>query len=145
MIALRGQLPPAAVLLFRFQLLDALGVSLLLCPEFVQRGAQTLAEVEGKLDVATEIDTLRPFQHLHLIPSADAVGVDGTRGFNVHTIAIQVPKRRLTKDGKLPSDVDNPKSVIGVWASASRRAAPRLLPVDRGDPELPVLLGQGDP
>jgi hypothetical protein len=70
-----------------------------------------------------DLGTLRPFEHLHLIPSADAVGVDGTRGFNVHTIAIQVPKRDLTKDGKRPTDVNNAKSVIGVWASASRRAA----------------------
>jgi hypothetical protein len=70
-----------------------------------------------------DLGTLRPFEHLHLIPSADAVGVDGTRGFNVHTIALQVPKRALTRDGSRPTDVDDARSVIGVWASASRRAA----------------------
>ena len=70
-----------------------------------------------------DLGTLRPFEHLHLIPSADAVGVDGTRGFNVHTIALQVKKRDLTRGGVRPTDVNSAKSVIGVWASASRRAA----------------------
>jgi Domain of unknown function (DUF4331) len=68
-----------------------------------------------------DLGDLRPFQHLHLIPSADAPGVDGTRGASVHTIAIQVPKRMLTRDGSNPSDPADPKSVVGVWASAYRR------------------------
>jgi hypothetical protein len=67
-----------------------------------------------------DLGTLRPFQMAHLIPSAAAVGVNGTQGLNVHTIAIQVPKRELTRDGSNPTDVMNPKSVIGVWATASR-------------------------
>jgi len=70
-----------------------------------------------------DLGTLRPFEHLHLIPSADAVGVDGTRGFNVHTIALQVKKKALTRDGSRPTDAASPRSVIGVWASANRRAA----------------------
>jgi hypothetical protein len=68
-----------------------------------------------------DLGTLRPFQHLHLIPSADAVGVNGTQGLNVHTIALQVPIADLTRDGRRPSDVASAKSVIGVWASASRQ------------------------
>jgi Domain of unknown function (DUF4331) len=67
-----------------------------------------------------DLGTLRPFQMLHLIPSAAAVGVNGTQGLNVHTIAIQVPTRELTRDGSNPTDVMDPKSVIGVWATASR-------------------------
>jgi hypothetical protein len=68
-----------------------------------------------------DLGTLRPFQHLHLIPSAAAVGVNGTQGLNVHTIAIQVPRRELTRDQRTPADPLSPKSVIGVWATASRR------------------------
>ena len=68
-----------------------------------------------------DLGTLRPFQNLHLIPSAAAVGVDGTRGFNVHTIALQVKTKALTRGSA--NDPSNPKAVIGVWASASRRAA----------------------
>lgn len=70
-----------------------------------------------------DLGTLRPVQNLHLIPTAAAAGVDGTKGFNVHTIAIQVPKSHLTKDGSEPTDPLDPKSVMGVWASASRRKA----------------------
>jgi hypothetical protein len=43
------------------------------------------------------------------------------QGFNVHTLAIQVPKRDLTKDGSTPDRGRLGQSVIGVWATASRR------------------------
>jgi Domain of unknown function (DUF4331) len=64
---------------------------------------------------------LRPFQNLHLIPSPAADGVDGLRGFNVHTIAIQVPKSHLVPGPGGPTDPDQRRSVIGVWATASRQ------------------------
>jgi hypothetical protein len=70
-----------------------------------------------------DLGTLRPFQHLHLIPSADAMGVNGSQGVNVHTIALQVPLTDLTRDGRRPTDAAAAESVIGVWASASRRKA----------------------
>jgi hypothetical protein len=70
-----------------------------------------------------DLGTLRPFEHLHLIPSAAAVGVNAARGFNVHTIAIQVPISMLTADGSVPTDQAAKESVIGVFASASRRKA----------------------
>ncbi len=68
-----------------------------------------------------DLGDLRPFQHLHLIPSADAMGVDATKTLNVHTIALRVPISDLTKDGSLPSNRMSPKAVLGVWAAASRR------------------------
>ena len=68
-----------------------------------------------------DLGTLRPFQMAHLIPSAAAVGVNGTQALNVHSIAIQVPKTDLTRDGKNPTDVMDGASVIGVYASASRQ------------------------
>jgi hypothetical protein len=70
-----------------------------------------------------DLGTLRPFEHLHLIPSADAVGVNSLQAFNVHSIALQVPITELTKNGKAPSNPLRPASVIGVWSSASRRAS----------------------
>ena len=57
-----------------------------------------------------DLGTLRPFQMAHLIPSAAAVGVNGTQGLNVHTIAIQVPITDLTRDGQPPTDVDGRRS-----------------------------------
>jgi hypothetical protein len=68
-----------------------------------------------------DLGTLRPFQAAHLIPSAAAMGVNGLQGSNVHTIALQVPITDLTRDGKRPKDVMDAKSVIGVYATASRQ------------------------
>lgn len=68
-----------------------------------------------------DLGTLRPFQHLHLISSADAVGVNGAKSLNVHSIALQVPITDVTRDGRMPTDVNSSRSVIGVYASASRR------------------------
>jgi len=68
-----------------------------------------------------DLGTLRPFESLHLIPSADAAGVDGLKTFNVHSIAIQVPIKELTRHGNRPTDVMDPGAVIGVYASASRQ------------------------
>jgi hypothetical protein len=70
-----------------------------------------------------DLGTLRPFENLHLIPSAAAVGVDATKALNVHTIALQVPTTWLTKGGAVPSGQADPKAVIGVWASAWRHRA----------------------
>ena len=66
---------------------------------------------------------LRPFQNLHLIPTAAAPGVNALKSFSVHTIAIQVPIADLTPDGSVPSDPSQASSVIGVWGSASRQQA----------------------
>src|SRR5438309_7905843 len=68
-----------------------------------------------------DLGALRPFQNLHLIPLPATGGKDGTKGYNVHTIAIQVPKTDLTRDGAMPTNVMDAKSVIGVWATASRQ------------------------
>ena len=70
-----------------------------------------------------DLGDIRPLQHLHLIPLADAPGINATRGLNVHSIAIQLPKKMLTADGSTPSDPSAAGSVIGVWTTASRRKA----------------------
>lgn len=66
---------------------------------------------------------LRPFQNLHINPLAAAPGVDATNRLNVHTMAVQLPKSMLTRDGSTPADPNDPRSVIGVYASASRQKA----------------------
>jgi len=84
---------------------------------------------------------LRPFQDLHINPLAAAPGVNGTNRLNVHTMAIQVPKRMLTRDGSNPTNPNDPRSVIGVYASASRRKARILGPnadIDEAGPWVQV-------
>jgi hypothetical protein len=70
-----------------------------------------------------DLGTLRPFQNLHLIPSAAAAGVNSVRSFNVHTIAIQVPITELTFEHRDVKDPMNKAATIGVWATAKRRTS----------------------
>ncbi|HET7487216.1 MAG TPA: DUF4331 domain-containing protein [Acidimicrobiales bacterium] len=70
-----------------------------------------------------DLGTLRPVEALHLIPTANAAGVDSLKAANVHTIALQVPMAQVTRDGSVPSDPMAAGSVIGVWGAASRRKA----------------------
>jgi hypothetical protein len=68
-----------------------------------------------------DLGGLRPFNNLHLIPLPVTNGVNGTKGFNVHSIAVQVPKKLLTRNGTSPTSVSDPAATIGVWAAASRQ------------------------
>lgn len=52
-------------------------------------------------------------------------GVNSTAGFNVHTIALEIPKARLDGAGA--------HGIIGVWASSSRLKAPVLRGRDNDD------------
>ena len=71
---------------------------------------------------------LRPFNPFHVIPLGAAAGVDGVRGYNTHTIAIQVPTAQLAAFGR---------PTIGVYASASRQK----LSIIRDDGQMRVGVG----
>ncbi|HXI12625.1 MAG TPA: DUF4331 domain-containing protein [Thermoanaerobaculia bacterium] len=66
--------------------------------------------------------TLRPVQQLHLVApiSPSSPGVDGLRGYNVMSIAIQVPITQLTAGGTTPGSATASNAVIGVWSTSSR-------------------------
>jgi hypothetical protein len=54
----------------------------------------------------------------------DGTAVDGTAGFNVSTIGLEMPVRNLTADGSEPvlgNNLGGPNAVLGVWTSAERR------------------------
>jgi Domain of unknown function (DUF4331) len=70
-----------------------------------------------------DLGDLRPFQNLHLIPTAAAHGVDASTNVNIHSIAIQLPLTHLTRDGSRPVQVGDARSVIGVWCTAGRQKA----------------------
>lgn len=70
-----------------------------------------------------DLAVLRPEQSVHMMRMLPALGVDATIDLNVHSIAIQVPKRLLTRDGSTPADPTDPRSVIGMWTAAYRRKA----------------------
>jgi hypothetical protein len=69
-----------------------------------------------------DLGGLRPFNGDHAFPSRKAKGQDDLSGFNVNTIAIQVPKSAISNDGTEPTVAGAPNAVIGIWAGASRQA-----------------------
>jgi hypothetical protein len=68
-----------------------------------------------------DLGALRPLNEAHLISMPSMNGVNSVQSYNVHTIAIEVPITRLTRDGSRPTNPLARKAVIGVWATASRR------------------------
>lgn len=77
----------------------------------------------GPRDEGFYIDLMGFFDLLNIRGEGDAV--DTFSGFNVHTLALEIPKTRFADAG----DTDG---IIGVWASASR-------------PKKTVLQGEGEP
>jgi hypothetical protein len=54
------------------------------------------------------------------VPPADTSNGDSLAGFNVHSIAIEVPIASLTHNGARPGSASDPNAVLGVWSTASR-------------------------
>ena len=75
-----------------------------------------------------ELGTLRPFQAVHIgssvlnLPTGNG-GVNATKDFSVHSIALKVPMSDLTRNGWTPKNPASSSAVIGVWAAAARRKA----------------------
>lgn len=53
---------------------------------------------------------------------------NSTNGYNVSSLAIQVPKSALTRSAAAPTGVTDPNAIIGVWSTASRFATRTLTP-----------------
>ena len=62
-------------------------------------------------------------------------GVDSTQGYNVSTIAIEVPIQDLTRNRSVATGPTDPNAVIGVWATASRRSMRVINPDGTRDTE----------
>jgi hypothetical protein len=83
-----------------------------------QRNDGFFADLGAVFDLAD----VRPFQNLHIAPMAASAAIDTLKsGINVHTIAIQIPIKHLTRDGSVPTDPASTLSTIGVWGAAARR------------------------
>ena len=74
----------------------------------------------GNRDEYFYID-LGVFDALNLRSIGNSGGVDTTEGYNVSTIAIEVPISDLTRTGAIPAGPTASDAVVGVWATASRR------------------------
>lgn len=54
------------------------------------------------------------------VPPADTDNTDSLAGFNVHTIALEIPIQQLTAKGQQPQSMADPNAVLGIWSTASR-------------------------
>jgi len=72
----------------------------------------------GPRDDGFYVDLGGIFDLANLRPAGQAQ--DGLAGYNVHTIAIEIPIGRLTANGQVPVGPSD-ENTIGVWASASRQ------------------------
>jgi hypothetical protein len=91
-------------------------------------GVQTLTSSDirafaGPRDEGFYVDLGATFDLLQLRTLASGRGepVDSLAGFNVHTIALEVPITQLTRTGTRPTLVADPNATIGVWSTASRQ------------------------
>jgi len=89
----------------------------------------------GQRDEYFYIDVGGVFDAINLRSIGSNGGVDTTQGFNVSTIAIEVPIQDLTRTLSIPSGPTASNAVIGVWSTASRRSTRVINPsqiVDSG-------------
>ncbi|MGH3496231.1 MAG: DUF4331 domain-containing protein [Nocardioidaceae bacterium] len=114
-------------------------------PDYAKLAAQAIHRLPGDRTVFTgqraegfyvdlgaifDLGDLRPFQNLHIGSSMPAApGINASKAKNVHSIVLQVDMRDLTHNGRRPTDPTNPRSTIGVYASASRQRS-RVLDTD---------------
>ena len=86
----------------------------------LQGGGKVFA---GQRDEYFYIDVGGVFDTLNLRSIGDSGGVDSTQGFNISTLALELPISDLTRTRRVPSGPTASDAVIGVWATASRRTA----------------------
>jgi len=65
------------------------------------------------------------------VPPADINNTDSLAGYNVHSIAIEVPISMLTANGTTPTSAADPNAVIGIWSTASRPSTTVRKPGDQ--------------
>jgi Domain of unknown function (DUF4331) len=90
-------------------------------PAFSQNGVYQFGDIKvfvGVRDDPFFIDLAAIFDAatIRKLPGNKGGGVDTIAGFNVHSIAIQVPITALTKNGSRPTDPNDPNAVIGVYS-----------------------------
>ena len=75
----------------------------------------------GQRDEGFYIDVGGVFDTLKLKSIGATDGIDSTAGFNVSTIAIEIPIQELTRTGAVPGGPTASDAVVGVWATSSRQ------------------------
>jgi len=101
-------------------------------PDWPALMQQAIATVDGDIRVYAGqaddpffVDLGAVFDLLTIRPGAPGNaggGIDFLAGYNCQVIALQVPIAKLTANGAMPAGASDPNAILGVWATASRRA-----------------------
>jgi hypothetical protein len=73
----------------------------------------------GPRDDGFYVDLGGVFDLANLRPKG--VAQDGVSGYNVHSIVLEIPTTKLTRNGQPPGNTPSNDTTIGVWCAASRR------------------------
>ncbi len=78
----------------------------------------------GQIDDPFFVDLGSLFDLLSIrqLPGNKGGGINTTKGYNVHSLALQIPISQLTMNKNQPGDAKDPSAVIGVWTTASRQS-----------------------
>jgi hypothetical protein len=84
----------------------------------------------GPRDEAFYVDLGATFDLLQLRTLVNGLGspIDSLAGFNVNTLAIELPISAVTRNGVRPGGSSDPNATIGVWSTASRRSTTTRAP-----------------
>ena len=76
----------------------------------------------GQREEGFYVDLGATFDLLQLRSLVPQLGqpIDSLAGYNVHSIAIEVPIAALTRNGSRPASAADPNATIGIWSTASR-------------------------
>jgi hypothetical protein len=69
-----------------------------------------------------DLGSLFDLLSIRKLPGNTGGGVNTTKGYNVHSLALQIPISQLTLNKTQPTTVADPNAVIGIWTTASRQA-----------------------
>ena len=67
------------------------------------------------------------------LPGNAGGGVDGLGGYNVQSLALQIPITDITRDGMMPEIATSESAVVGIWTTSYRQSMPVLKKKGRRD------------
>ena len=97
-------------------------------PDYTKVANQAITELPGggkvfagQRDDPFFVDLGMTFDGINLEGRAGKAKVDDLAGYGVHSIVLQVPEEKVTRDGDEVDSAKDKNAVVGVWASTERK------------------------
>jgi len=110
-------------------------------PDYAKLQSQAVRSLSGGMKVFAgqsddpfyaELGGLFDLLTIRRLPGNAGGGIDGLKGYNVHSLALEVPIAELTSTKTRISDAKDPKAVIGSWTTSYRHKT-RVLSANPAD------------